>query len=62
MILIYVLAFYVQAQLGIIRKLGCEFFLKLQLHTGSSDVLIWVENVLKNRTTFLKLKMFSFET
>jgi len=28
------------------------------MHRENSDVLIWIENVLKSRTTFLKLKIF----
>jgi len=30
----------------------------LSAYTENSDVLIWVENILKSRTTFLKLKIF----
>jgi len=39
-------------------SLGTQF--EKDKHWENSDALIWVENVLKNRTTFLSLKFWIF--
>jgi len=36
--------------------------IKYKLHTENSNVLIWVDNVLKNITTFLNWKCLYFDT